>query len=96
MPSEAVEVLGRSRLDARVTLTLVRCGARVLVLGTDLGGGVTILSEISDPNEVNLLLDACRLPPGGLVEALGDRVSSGRVSAEQRVSEAALQESTHA
>ena len=72
LPVEAVEVLGRAVVDGRHTISLVRCGARVLVLSMDATTAPTTLAEISDPDEVNLLVDLCRLPEGGVAAALGE------------------------
>jgi flagellar biogenesis protein FliO len=71
LPVEAVEVLGRTAIDGRHAISLVRCGSRVLVLSVDATEGLTTLAEISDPDEVNLLTDLCRLPEGGVAAALG-------------------------
>lgn len=71
LPVEAVEVLGRTAIDGRHAISLVRCGSRVLVLSVDATEGLSTLSEISDPDEVNLLTDLCRLPEGGVAAALG-------------------------
>lgn len=60
LPAEVIEVLGRARLDTRHSIQLVRCGSRVLVLSTDGSGTLSTLAEISDPDEVNLLVDLCR------------------------------------
>jgi flagellar biogenesis protein FliO len=71
LPVEAVEVLGRTAIDGRHAISLVRCGSRVLVLSVDATEGLSTLAEISDPDEVNLLTDLCRLPEGGVAAALG-------------------------
>ncbi len=60
LPGEVIEVLGRTRLDGHHSIQLVRCGPRVLVLSTDGSGPLSTLAEISDPDEVNLLVDLCR------------------------------------
>jgi hypothetical protein len=69
---EAVEVLGRAVVDGRHAISLVRCGSRVLVLSVDATGGLSTLAEINEADEVNLLIDLCRLPNGGVAEALGE------------------------
>ena len=71
LPFAAVEVLGRTPLDGRHAISLVRCGSRVLVLSVDVAGGLSTLAEITDPDEVNLMVDLCRRPGGGVAEALG-------------------------
>ncbi len=59
LPTAAVEVLGRRPLEPKVSLHIVRCGSRVLVLGVG-PDGVRTLSEITDPVEVDLLVGACQ------------------------------------
>lgn len=95
LSNEAVEVLGRTAIDGRHTISLVRCGSRVLVLGVDATGGFSPLAEISEPDEVNLLVDLCRLPSGGVAAALGElpQVVGGRVSSATELEPA---ESVHA
>lgn len=70
LPVAAVEVLGRTPLDGRHTISLVRCGARVLVLSMDMSDGLSTLAEITDSDEVNLLVDLCRRPGGDMAGAL--------------------------
>lgn len=72
LPVEAVEVLGRTAVDGRHAISLVRCGSRVLVLSVDPTEGLSTLAEINDPQEVNLLVDLCGLPNGGVAAALGE------------------------
>ena len=72
LPVEAVEVLGRTAVDGRHAISLVRCGSRVLVLSVDDAEGLSTLAEINDPQEVNLLVDLCGLPNGGVAAALGE------------------------
>lgn len=59
LPADALEVLGRSRLDERTTIHLVRCGSRLLLLGGS-PAGLTALAEFTDPAEVQSLIEACR------------------------------------
>ena len=61
LPIEAVELLGRRSLEQKVAIHLVRCGGRVLVLSVSPEGART-LSEITDPAEVQRLVDACHVP----------------------------------
>lgn len=63
LPVEAVEVLGQRPIDARNSLRLVRCGSRLLVLAVSPTGGLSPLSEITDPDEVKRLVDLCRQAP---------------------------------
>ena len=71
LPVAAVEVLGRTPLDGRHTISLVRCGSRVLVLSMDMSEGLSTLAEITDSDEVNLLVDLCHRPGGDVAGALG-------------------------
>lgn len=61
LPSEALELLGKRTLEPRVTVHLVRCGGRILMLGAG-PDGVRTLAEYTDPVEVDLLAGACRRP----------------------------------
>jgi flagellar biogenesis protein FliO len=63
LPVEVVQVLGRKPLDYRNTIHLVRCGSKLLILGSS-QAGLTPLSEISDPVEVDYLAGLCK--PSGL------------------------------
>jgi len=58
-PREAIEVLGRCRIESRQTVYLVRLGSRVLVLGSS-GGELSTLSEVTDAVEVDLITAQCR------------------------------------
>ncbi len=59
LPPEVVQVLGRKPLDYRHTIHLVRFGSRLLMLGTS-QEGVTTLSEINDPIEIDCLAGLCQ------------------------------------
>lgn len=59
IPSEVMQPLGSSALDARTTITLLRCGNRILVLART-QAGVQAISEITDPNEVRHLTALCQ------------------------------------
>jgi flagellar biogenesis protein FliO len=59
LPHEAVEPLGQRLLSRGVSVHLLRCGTRVLIVGVGPDGART-LSEITDPAEVDLLTGACR------------------------------------
>jgi flagellar biogenesis protein FliO len=59
LPPEVVQVLGRKPLDYRHTIHLVRFGSRLLILGTS-QEGVTTLSEINDPVEIDYLAGLCQ------------------------------------
>ena len=59
LPLEAFELLGRRTIEPRVTVHLVKCGSRVLLLGVGTDG-IRTLSEIDDPAEVERLTTACQ------------------------------------
>ncbi|MSR57143.1 MAG: hypothetical protein EXS05_05675 [Planctomycetaceae bacterium] len=59
LPAEVLEVFGRSVIDERNAIHLVRCGSRLLVLGSS-PAGLRTLTEITDPVEVESLADLCR------------------------------------
>ena len=58
LPIEALELLGRRMIEPKVSIHLVRCGGKVLVLGVS-PDGVRTLSEIADAHEVERLTEAC-------------------------------------
>jgi flagellar protein FliO/FliZ len=58
LPPEVIRVLGRKPLDYRHTIHLVRCGSKLLVLGSS-QEGLTTLSEITDPVEIDYLAGMC-------------------------------------
>ncbi len=62
LPLEAFEVLGRRILEPKMSVHLVKCGSRVLLLGVG-EGGIRTLSEIDDPAEVEQLTAACQSSP---------------------------------
>ncbi|MCS7238512.1 MAG: flagellar biosynthetic protein FliO [Thermoguttaceae bacterium] len=69
LPSEVVEVLGRRPLTPRLSLQLIRCGNRLLLVAAT-PDGVNTLSEITEPCEVNQLLALCRRSaPGAITES---------------------------
>lgn len=59
LPKSVVEVLGRKTLEPRAAIHLVRCGSRILVLGTTPQGMVS-LAEITDAAEVDFVSGLCR------------------------------------
>ncbi|MCA9022013.1 MAG: FliO/MopB family protein [Planctomycetaceae bacterium] len=59
LPREVMEVLGKKPLDARQTIHFVRCGSRILILGSS-PAGLEMLSEVVDPVEVDLITGMCR------------------------------------
>lgn len=71
LPAEALELLGRKTLEPRVTVHLVRCGGRILMLGVA-PDGVRTLAEYTDPVEIDLLAGACRAnAEGGSAQSFG-------------------------
>jgi flagellar biogenesis protein FliO len=78
MPGEAAEVLGRCRIEARQSIYLVRLGSRVLVLGSA-GGELTMLTEVTDAAEVDLLCAQCR--SGGETASPFSRLFAARQAA---------------
>lgn len=59
LPPEVVQVLGRKALDYRHTVHLVRFGSRLLMVGTS-QEGMSTLSEITDPVEIDYLSGLCK------------------------------------
>jgi flagellar biogenesis protein FliO len=58
LPREAVQLLGRAPLVGRQYLHLVRCGNKLLLLSVSAGSSTT-LTEITDPEEVERLVELC-------------------------------------
>ena len=58
VPSEAVEVLGRTNLAGRQQVHLVRCGNKILLVHVS-PTSVETLTEITDPGEVERLSTIC-------------------------------------
>jgi len=63
LPIDALEMLGRRAIEPKVSIHLVRCGGRILVLGVS-PEGVRTLSEITDSAEVDRLTETCQQPTG--------------------------------
>lgn len=59
LPVDAVDILGQRVLSRGVSVHLIRCGSRALLVGVG-PDGVRTLSEVTDPVEVDLLVGACR------------------------------------
>lgn len=59
LPVDLIQVLGQMPLDHRETLRLVKCGSRVLVLTSSAQFGLRLLTEISDPQEVDQIVSHC-------------------------------------
>jgi flagellar biogenesis protein FliO len=58
LPEEVFSLLGRTTLGPRQTISLARCGRRILVLAVS-PGTTTTLAEITDPDEVADLIAQC-------------------------------------
>src|SRR6056297_2414422 len=58
LPEEVFSLLGRTTLGPRQTISLARCGRRILVLAVS-PGTTTTLAEITDPDEVADLVAQC-------------------------------------
>lgn len=59
LPVEALELLGKRIIEPRVSIHIVRCGPKILVLGVA-PDGVRTLTEITDPVEIDMIAGACR------------------------------------
>ena len=55
---DAIQILGRSSIDSRNLIYVVRCGPRVLILGAT-SGGLTTLAEIAEPDEIEEFTTLC-------------------------------------
>lgn len=61
LSTDVVEVLGKRPLDPRQQIFLIRCGSRVLLVGSS-ASGMSTLAEISDPEERDAVIGLCRKP----------------------------------
>ena len=61
LPTEAIEILGRKPIEPRLFVYLIRCGSRILVVGSS-ADGLQTLAEVTDPVEVDYLAGICRRP----------------------------------
>jgi len=61
LPTEAIEILGRKSIEPRLFVYLIRCGSRILVVGSS-ADGLQTLAEVTDPVEVDYLAGVCRRP----------------------------------
>ncbi len=73
LPTSALEVMGRSPLVGKQQVHLVRCGNKVLLLHASTSG-VSTLTEIADPAEVERLTEICQ---GGSNRAAGGLTRRG-------------------
>ena len=72
LPPEAVQVLGKRPLDYKQMVYLLRCGSKILIVGSSPQGMVT-LGEINEPVEVDFLAGLCKT---------GDEQSGGQTFAQ--------------
>jgi flagellar biogenesis protein FliO len=73
LPRDVVEVLGRAPFVGRQQVHLVRCANKLLLVCATPGAAQT-LTEITDPAEVERLVELCQGPPraaGPLKQLLG-------------------------
>ena len=59
LPSDVLEVLGRSNLAPRQAVHLIRCGNKLLLVSISTAGAET-LTEITDPMEVDRIAGLCK------------------------------------
>jgi len=64
LPRDVLYDLGRRPLDARSAVHLLRCGARIIVIGSS-PQGLHPLAEITDPIEVDYLTGLCKSQSNG-------------------------------
>ena len=95
LPTEVLDVLGRKAVDPRMSIVLVRCGSRLLLLSAS-AGGLRTLAVITDPVEIDCLAGLCRATERdqGLVETFRSllqrpapaktSIESSRTAAESR------------
>jgi len=75
LPKEAVELLGRTSFAGRQQVQLLRVGNKLLLVGVS-AGGMEMLTEISEPAEVEHLLSLCRREQPGSSSAAFRQVLS--------------------
>jgi flagellar protein FliO/FliZ len=70
LPPEVFEMLGRVPLAGRQQMHLLRCGGKLLLVSVGVAG-VSTLTEITDPAEVERLTNLCRQARPAAATALG-------------------------
>lgn len=68
LPSEVIEVLGRSVLASRAQVHLIRCGSKLLLVSVS-PTGIETLTEITDADEVSHITGLCRQSQPGSATA---------------------------
>jgi flagellar protein FliO/FliZ len=86
LPKSVVEVLGRKTLEPRAAIHLVRCGSRILVLGTTPQGMVS-LAEITDAAEVDFVSGLCRTEDEASQHSFLDLIGKFRRGDDPRLDE---------
>jgi len=76
-----MEVLARAPVAPRQQLLLVRLGKRLVLIGAG-GGAMSTLAEVTDPAEVNELIQAVKSPTVGALAGLLRRCAGGGRSAK--------------
>ena len=89
LPTEAIEILGRKPIEPHLSVYLIRCGARILVVGSS-ADGMQTLAEVTDPVEVDYLAGICRRSDQENVFAQSLRTWFNRRSSPHSTSEHAL------
>jgi len=69
LPGEVVEVLGRTLLDNRQQVQLLRLGRRLILVSVT-PAGVETLAEVADPDEVTRLVGLCQQSRAGSTTAV--------------------------
>ncbi len=64
LPPTVFEVLGRKTIEPRAAVHLVRCGNRILLIGSS-PAGLTTLTQFDDPVDVDHLAGMCRADSDG-------------------------------
>lgn len=97
LPTEVLEVLGRTSLNNRHYLQLIRLGDRLLLVAVSASGANT-LSEITQPEEVERLANACSERHGRksiLRTALFSAIPRSFSSDRERFGDAGLKSDPH-
>lgn len=82
LPFEACQVLGKRHLDPKQAILFVRCGARLLIVGSG-PNGLRTLSEITDPVEIDQLAGLChQAQPHSTTQAFSSLLGRFRPSAD--------------
>lgn len=76
-----MEVLARASVAPRQQLLLVRLGQRLVLIGAG-GGAMSTLAEVTDPAEVNELMQAVKSAKDGTFAGLLTRYAKGKSSAK--------------